>query len=304
MKVLFMGTPEFAVPSLERLVGSAHTVVGVVAQPDRAKKRGRVEPCAVKAAAERLGLEVFQPNRIGDETTRLGEFGADIGVTAAYGQILTQGVLDVFPKGVVNVHASLLPKYRGASPIYSAILAGERETGVTIMRTELGLDTGDILASVKTNIGGAETATELTARLATLGADLLVKTLDGYDDITAVKQDDGAATKCRTIKKSEEYIDFTRDAQLVVDQIRALADVPCAKTVIAGETYKIYSAAKVYANGAPGEVVECCERLVIACGRGAAEILSIQAPGKRRLGIAEFLRGRKFRVGEACGKPQ
>lgn len=304
MKVLFMGTPEFAVPSLERLVSSDHTVVGVVAQPDRAKKRGKVEPCAVKAAAERLGLEVFQPNRIGDETARLGEFGADIGVTAAYGQILTQDVLDVFPNGVVNVHASLLPKYRGASPIYSAILAGERETGVTIMRTELGLDTGDILASDKTYIGGAETATELTARLAELGAELLVKTLDDYDGITAVKQDDGAATKCRTIKKSEEYIDFTRDAKAVVDQIRALADVPCAKTEIAGETYKVYSAAKVYANGAPGEVVECGDRLVIACGRGAVEILSIQAPGKRRLGIAEFLRGRKFRVGEACGKPQ
>lgn len=301
---MFMGTPEFAVPSLLRLVNSDHTVVGVVTQPDRSKKRGKVEPCAVKAAAERLGLAVFQPNRIRDEEARLREFGADIGVTAAYGQILTQDVLDAFPKGVVNVHASLLPKYRGASPVYSAILAGERETGVTIMRTELGLDTGDILASVKTEIGERETATELTARLAELGAELLVKTLDGYDGITAVKQDDGAATKCRTIKKSEEYIDFTRDAKSAVDQIRALADTPCAKTVIGGEVYKIYAAAELDANGRAGEIIECGKRLAIACGSGAVEILSVQAPGKRKLDTAEFLRGRKFKIGEVCGKPQ
>ncbi len=304
MKVLFMGTPEFAVPSLERLMSSAHTVVGVVAQPDRALKRGKVEYCAVKTAALRHGLSVFQPNRIRDDVARLKEFGADIGVTAAYGQLLTQEVLDAFPKGVINVHASLLPKYRGASPIYSAILGGEKVTGVTIMRTELGLDTGDMLASVSTEIGETETASELTSRLAVLGAELLEKTLDGYDGIEAVKQDDGKATKCRTIKKAEEYIDFTRDAKAVVDQIRALADTPCAKTVIGGETYKIYSAAATDGSGEAGVITESGVRLVIACGSGAVEILSIQAPGKRRLGIAEFLRGRKFEIGAACGKPQ
>ncbi len=305
MKILFMGTPDFAVPSLEALMRSGvHEVVGVVTQPDRAVKRGKIEPSAVKRAAQAWGLDVFQPDRIGAVTEKLKTFGADIAVTAAYGQLLTQGVLDAFPCGVINVHASVLPMYRGASPIASAIADGRRETGVTIMRTELGLDTGDILSCVKTEIGDGETAGELTARLAVLGAKLLVETLDGYADIRPIKQDDKSATRCRTIKKSETFLDYNTDAKSVVNKIRALAPVPCAKTVFAGEVYKIYRAAAVDKTtaAASGEIIRCDDRLIIACADGAVEVLEIQAPSKRALIIADFLRGRKFPVGTVCGK--
>lgn len=306
MNVLFLGTPAFAVQSLNALANSSHKVVGVITQPDRAVKRGKTESSPVKYAAVRLGLPVFQPDRIRDETDCLKSYGADIAVTAAYGQILTQGVLDCFPKGVINVHASLLPKYRGASPIYSAILNGEKITGVTIMKTELGLDTGDILSAEEVEIGRDETATELTERLAVVGAKLLIDTLDRFDDIKPIKQDDAFATKCKTIRKDETYIDFGKSAEQVVNQVRALCESPCARAVLDGQVYKIYKVVRTDADyaGVPGQVVECGNRLVVACGDGAVEIKSIQAPGKNRLDIADFLRGRKFAVGESFGKPQ
>ena len=304
MRVLFMGTPEFAVASLDALLKSRHEVVGVVTQPDRALKRGKVEFSAVKTAAERAGLPVFQPIKIRDEVKRLKAFGADIAVTAAYGQILTQAVLDAFPCGVINVHASLLPKYRGASPIQSAIADGEKVTGVTIMRTALGVDTGDILGMRERDIGDSENATELTARLGDIGAELLVETLDNYDKITPVAQDDNAATHCRMIKKSEQFLDFEKTAKEIVDRVRALAETPCAKTVICDEVYKIYAARIAIGSvtDACGEIIECDNRLVIACADGAVEITELQAPGKRRLGISEFLRGKKFPVGVICAK--
>ena len=304
MRVLFMGTPEFAVYSLDALIKSRHEVVGVVTQPDRALKRGKVEFSAVKTAAENVGLSVFQPVKIRDEVDKLKAYGADIAVTAAYGQILTQAVLDAFPQGVINVHASLLPKYRGASPIQSAIADGESVTGVTIMRTALGVDTGDILGMKSTEIGATENATELTARLGEIGAKLLVETLDNYDKITPVKQDDGAATHCRMIKKSELFLDFERPAEEVVNRVRALADAPCARTVICGEIYKIFAARVAVGSVTDccGEIIECGNRLVIACADGAIEITELQAPGKRRLSTAEFLRGKKFPVGVICAK--
>lgn len=306
MKILFMGTPEFAVPSLKALAASReHEVVGVVTQPDRAVKRGKTEPCAVKLAAEKLGIPVFQPQKIRDEIQTVSAFGADIGVTAAFGQILTAEVLNVFPRGVINVHASLLPKYRGASPINAAIANGETETGVTIMQTALGLDTGDILSVAATEIAKTETAGELTARLSEIGAALLVKTLDNFDSITPIKQDETRATKCRTIKKDELFIDFSSSAQKAVDHIRSLSPSPCAKTVIGGETYKVYGAAVEQHDGEKGvcgEILRCDSKLVIACGDGALSVLRLQAPGKRALDIAEFLRGKKFAVGTICGK--
>lgn len=304
MKVLFMGTPEFAARSLEALLKSSHTVVGVITQPDRALKRGKTEISAVKKLALEVGLTVLQPPRLRDEADKVRAFGADIGVTAAYGQILTADILDAFPCGVVNVHASLLPRYRGASPIQSAIAAGERETGVTIMRTELGLDTGDILSVAATPIAAGETAGELTERLADMGAELLVKTLDRYADIAPRKQDEALATHCKTIKKQEQYIDFDLDAATVVNRIHSLSPVPCAKTSINGETYKIYRAAVCDASGVPGEIVCSDGKLVIACAVGGIEVLMLQAPSKRALGIAEFLRGNRFRKGVICAKPQ
>lgn len=303
MKVLFMGTPEFAVSSLNALLASKHEVVGVVTQPDRAIKRGKLEASAVKRAAESAGIPVIQPIKIRADVDGIKSFGADIAVTAAYGQLLTQEVLDAFSKGVINVHASLLPKYRGASPVQAAIAAGETETGVTIMQTELGLDCGDILAVAKTEISAEENAGELMSRLGEIGAKLLVETLDGYDGITPVKQDDRLATHCKTIKKNELYIDFSKSAKAVVDGIRALAPAPGARTEICGEVYKIYKAREVACETGSkcGTIVECGKRLIIACGSNAVSVECIQAPSKRALDIAEFLRGKKFDVGVTCG---
>ena len=303
MKVLFMGTPQFAAESLNALLESKHTVVGVVTQPDRALKRGKTEISPVKRLAEQNGIAVLQPEKIRLIAGELAAFNADIAVTAAYGQLLNQAVLDAFKLGVINVHASLLPKYRGASPIQAAIAAGEKVTGVTIMRTELGLDCGDMLSTVSTEIFDGETAGELTLRLASLGAKLLIKTLDDFDNIVPVKQDEALATHCRTITKGQQYIDFSADCKTVVNHIRALSPSPCAKTVIGGEVYKIFSASVVSESdlcGAPGQIVESEKRLIIACGKGAIEINVIQAPSKRAMSAADFLRGNKLNVGVIC----
>lgn len=305
MRVLFFGTPQFAAESLIALLKSNHTVVGVVTQPDRAVKHGKTEIGAVKKVALSYGLPIFQPERIKAEVGRLKEFGADIGVTAAYGQILTAEALNAFKHGIINVHASLLPKYRGASPIQAAIANGEKITGVTIMRTELGIDTGDILACRPTEIGETETAGELTERLSRLGAELLVNTLDELYTILPIKQDDCAATHCKTISKSEQFLDFSQPAERVVNKIRALSPSPCAKTVIGGEVYKIYCAEKIADCAMHSEcgVVLCAkDKLVISCGSGAISVTVIQAAGKRAMPIADFLRGKKLDVGVTCAK--
>lgn len=309
MKVLFLGTPQFAVPSLTALLKSRHDVVGVVTQPDRALKRGRTEFCAVKQAAQDAGLFVFQPDSVRNHIDRVKSFGADIAVTAAYGQLLDEAFISAFKYGVINVHASLLPKYRGASPIYSAILAGEKTTGVTIMQTELGLDTGDILSVAETPIGDNENATSLTERLSVIGAELLIKTLDDFLNIKPVKQDDTAATKCRTVKKQQLFIDFAATADRVCNQIRALADVPGARTVIDGVMYKIFAATVAtdidgISAFSAGEIVKGEDRFTVACGDGAINVQKIQAPGKKVLDIADFLRGKKFKAGAVCGNGQ
>ncbi|MCH5351703.1 MAG: methionyl-tRNA formyltransferase [Clostridiales bacterium] len=302
MKVLFMGTPDFAAVCLNRLLSSAHSVVGVVTQPDRAVKRGKPEILPVKTLALSSGITVFQPEKIGQIYDELKSLGADIGVTAAFGQLLPQSVIDVFPKGIINVHGSLLPKYRGASPVQSAIMNGEKETGITIMKTELGLDSGDILAVKKTEIGATETGGELMARLAKIGGELLVETLDNFDGIKPIKQNHAEATVCRTIKKSEQYLDFNDDSTAVVNKIRALSPLPCAKTVISGEVYKLYAAESSDDVGEAGTILKCDKSLVIGCKNGSVSVLKIQAPGKRALDIDEFLRGKKLPIGAVCGK--
>ncbi|MDE5593371.1 MAG: methionyl-tRNA formyltransferase, partial [Clostridiales bacterium] len=295
MKILFLGTPQFAVPSLNALLNSKHTVVGVVTQPDRALKHGKTELSPVKQLALSAGLSVYQPIKIRADIEKLKSFGADIAVTAAYGQILDSGVLNAFKHGVINVHASLLPKYRGASPIQATIAAGERTTGVTIMRTELGIDTGDILNMSSTEIGETETAGELSVRLAEIGAKLLVETLDNFDGITPTKQDDSIATHCKMIAKSEHIIDFSADSQDIVNKIRALSPNPCAKTFIDGEQYKIYRASvcNEKVSGVVGRVICTKDKMYIVCGNGAVSVDTIQAPSKRSMPIADFLRGKK-----------
>lgn len=304
MKILFMGTPSFAVASLKALLRSKHTVVGVVTQPDRALKHGKSEFSAVKQLALSEGLQIYQPTKIRADVEALKQFGADIAVTAAYGQILDNAVLNAFANGVINVHASLLPKYRGASPIQAAIAAGERITGVTIMRTELGLDTGDILSSVKTEISETETAGELTERLAELGAKLLVDTLDNFDNIKPIKQDDAIATHCKTISKTEQFIDFSADSKTVVNKIRALSPNPCAKTFIDGDQYKLYNASvcEEKITGEIGQIVCTKDKMYIVCGDGAICVNVIQAPSKKAMSIADFLRGKKFNEGVVCAK--
>lgn len=303
MKVLFMGTPQFAVQCLNSLLNSKHQVVGVVTQPDRAVKRGKVEEGAVKTAAIKAGLKVIQPQKIKNCVDEIKSFGADIGVTAAFGQILNSEVLNAFPLGVINVHASLLPKYRGASPIQSAIMCGETQTGVTIMRTELGLDCGDILCAQTLDIGQNESAGELSERLSELGGRLLVYALDNFNSLTPTPQNDSEATHCRVISKAETVLDFSCDAQIVVNKIRSLSPSPCAKTFIDGEQYKIYSAVVTQEEcGSVGEVFCTKDEMKIVCGSGAIAIKTIQAPGKRALGVAEFLRGKKFRQGVICAK--
>ena len=303
MKVLFMGTSHFAAASLTALLKSRHDVVGVVTQPDRALKHGKCELSPVKQLALSAGLPVFQPNKIRAEVDKLVEFGADIAVTAAYGQILDKAVLTAFKYGVINVHASLLPKYRGASPIQSAIAAGESVTGVTIMRTELGIDTGDILNIKSIDIGETETAGELTDRLAELGASLLVETLDNFSNITPQKQDESTATHCKVISKSDQFLDFSQNCIDVVNKIRALSPNRCAKVIIDGEQYKLYRAAPCQSiDGQIGQVICTKDKMYIVCGSGAICVQEIQAPSKRAMGIAEFLRGKKFREGVVCAK--
>lgn len=306
MKVLFLGTPRFAVPSLEALLSSRHEAVGVVTQPDRALRHGKTEVSPVKALATLRGLPVFQPQRIRDEVQELKNFGADIAVTVAYGQILTQAVLDAFPLGVINVHASLLPKYRGASPINAAIAAGETVTGVSIMRTEKGLDTGDVLYSEKLDILDGETAGELGVRLAELGARALIRALDNFGELKPFKQNDAEATHCHVIAKDEQFIDFCRPVREVVNFVRSLSPSPCAKTVIDGEVYKIYRAIESVEGWLfPAEaatVVRSDNRLTIACADGAVDVTVIQAPSKRAMNTEEFLNGRKFKVGTRCEK--
>ncbi len=305
MKVLFMGTPEFAAASLSALLLSRHEVVGVVTQPDRSLKHGKTEICAVKKLAEKAGLKIFQPVRIRAEADKLKDFGADIAVTAAYGQILNADVLNAFKYGVINVHASMLPKYRGASPIQSAIAAGDRKTGVTIMKTALGVDTGDILAVAVADISDDDTAGTLTKKLSELGAELLIETLDDWDNKIPVKQDDTQATHCRMISKADQYIDFSEDSDTVVNNIRALSPSPCAKTVINGEIYKIYKAEALHISGnrhKAGEILRSDGEFIIACGNGAISVKTIQAPSKRAMDISDFLRGKKLNVGVICEK--
>lgn len=302
MKVFFMGTPEFAVESLKALLQSDHTVVGVATQPDSALKRGRIQKSPVKEFSEKHGLTVIQPKKIKESIELIRAFGADIGVTAAYGQLLNSEVLQSFKYGVINVHASLLPKYRGASPIFAAIANGETVTGVTIMQTELGLDSGDILVKKELGIGSNETAGRLTQRLAELGAAALIEVLNNYNAISPIKQDDSLATHCRVITKQQTVLNFDRVAQDVCNTIRALSPLPCAKTTIDGDIYRIYAAKPLHdVRGAAGEIVCCDNRLVIACKQGGIEVLRIQAPSKRELDITEFLRGKKFKVGTVCG---
>lgn len=310
-RVVFMGTPEFAVPSLRTLADDGrYDIVGVVTQPDRPAGRGKkLAACPVKRFALERGLPVYQFEkiRLPEGVAQMRALAPDVCVTAAFGQILTQELLDIPVHGTVNVHASLLPRYRGSAPINWCILNGETETGVTIMRTDAGIDTGDMLRAARTPIGDMETAGELTVRLAQLGADLLAETLPDYlaGKITPVPQNPDEASYQPMLKKAMGEVDWTQPAREIACRVRGLNPWPCAFTQMDGGVLKLYLAKTVDCDdeAQPGEVIvsSAKEGLVVRCGEGALEILEMQAPGGKRMDAKAYLMGKKIALGTRLG---
>ncbi|HCS94873.1 MAG TPA: methionyl-tRNA formyltransferase [Clostridiales bacterium] len=305
MRVVFLGTPEFAVPSLDALYEHAE-VVGAVCQPDRERDRkGRIIEGAVKRRAEELGIPVYQFEKIrrdGVETLRA--LAPDVMITCAYGQILSQEILDIAPLGVLNVHGSVLPKYRGSAPIQRALINGEKKTGVTIMKTDIGMDTGAILSMKELEINGDDYVGDLYEKLSCVGADLLIKTLDGYlsGEIIPVPQNDALATQAPPLKKEEAYLDFTRSAESVRNVIRGFGYGVCE---FRDEQLKIYRAEAIDDCGenTAGTVVTAVKHdFIVACGSGALAISELQACGKKRMKTADFLNGVHVMPGEILRK--
>lgn len=293
MRIVFMGTPGFAVPSLDRLVEAGHEIASVYTQPPRPAGRGKsLQPSPVHKRAEELGIPVRMPNRLRDETEQqaLARFDADLGVVAAYGLILPQPVLDAPRLGCLNVHASLLPRWRGAAPVHRAILAGDRTTGVTIMQMEAGLDTGPMLAMRETEIG-QKTGGVLTQELAELGAHLLVDVLADLPSYPPMPQPEDGVCYAPKIDKSEARLDFLLSAPQTVRQIQAFAPAPGAFFEYRGERIRILAASPVLTPVAqpPGTVLD--GDLSIACNPGAIVVHSVQRAGRGAMSAAEMLRG-------------
>jgi methionyl-tRNA formyltransferase len=304
MRIVFFGTPDFAVASLRALLNGRFTVAGVVTQPDKPQGRSRSELVAppVKRFAEAQDLPVLQPNRpVGDVfATSLGRLEADLGVVVAYGHILRPEILGIPPRWMINVHASLLPRYRGAAPIQHAILKGETETGISIIQMEAGLDSGPVLHHVSTPIGPEESAGDLTLRLAELGAAALVEALSLLSGGLArpQPQDHARATLAPKIDRSMARLVWERDAAVLARQVRAFDPSPGAWTTLKGETLKLFNAREVPGTGQPGDVLAAGERLVIAAGRGALAVNEVQPAGKNRLPVEAWVRGRGVAAGQ------
>ena len=291
MRLVFMGTPDFSVPVLQALVGAGHEVACVYCQPPRPAGRGKKpRPTPVQAAAEALGLPVRHPVSLKspEEQAAFADLDADAAVVVAYGLILPQAVLDAPRLGCLNIHASLLPRWRGAAPIHRAIMSGDAETGVCIMQMEAGLDTGPVLLRRAVRIGEAETTGDLHDRLSDLGAATVVEALAGLPGLEADPQPEEGVTYAAKIDKAEARIDWTRPAEEVDRLIRGLSPFPGAWCEMAGERVKLLRARVVDGSGAPGQVLE---GLRLACGKGAVEVLQAQRPGKRAMEAEEFLRG-------------
>jgi methionyl-tRNA formyltransferase len=298
MRIVFLGTPDFAVPSLRALHAAGHEIVGAFCQPDRPRGRKmKLCACAVKCAAEELGIPVIQVESIRKQEglDALRALKPDLCVTAAFGQILSAKNLAVPPLGTVNVHASLLPKYRGAAPIQAAIINGEKKTGITTMYTDIGVDTGDMILQREIEIGEDETAGELFERLAQLGAKTIVETVDLIKKGKAPRtpQDEALASHCKMIKKEDAFIDFTKSAEDVNNLIRGMNPWPVAYAIADGQPLKIYSAQVVEREGLPGEILCKSPRdgFVIACAEGAISAEVFQIPGGRPMMAHEYLCG-------------
>lgn len=304
MRIVFMGTPDFAVDCLDILVEKGHDVVGVFSQPDKPQGRKQVmTPPAVKARALELGLDVYQPVSFKDGSAAelLEKLAPELIVVVAYGKLIPQHVLDIPKYGCINVHASLLPKLRGAAPIQWSVINGEKETGVTTMQLDAGLDTGDILLVKKIRIEPDETSGELFDRLKVLGAELLIETVDAIigGTLNPQKQNDAESTYASMLDKSLSPVDFTKTAQQVHNHIRGLEPWPVATTVINEKVIKLYgSRLGEYSGKKPGEIVKADKELHICCGDGNCVVITqLQAQGKNKLNAADFLRGFKLEEG-------
>lgn len=312
LRVVYMGTPDFAVPALRALLDSRHEVVGVFTNPDRRSGRGKkVHPSPVKRAAVEAGVEVYQPRRVrGNEEAleTLQRWAPDLVVVAAYGQILPRSILDVPPMGCLNIHASLLPAYRGAAPINWCIVRGEQTSGVTIMQMEEGLDTGPMWLTGEVEVDALMTAQQLHDELSELGASLLLEAIDGVltGELEATPQDDDLASWAPMLSKEDGRLDFTKTAREVADHIRGFNPWPGSfafhhPTEGEPQRVKFHLARAVDGAGEPGEVLSASasdDELVIACGEGAIACLKLQAPGRRAMDVRDFLNGYDVRPGE------
>lgn len=315
MQVVFFGSPVFALPSLEALLAAGHRVPLVVSQPGKpvGRKGDRIDP-PVAARAKSLGIHVFQPETLRDDAAvaRLGEARADVFVVVAFGRILAQRVLDLPRLGSVNVHGSLLPRWRGASPVQAAILAGDAVTGVSIMKMDAGMDTGPVYATRETRIEEEDDSASLGARLAQIGADLLVETLHFLEgeEGRALPQDSSLATYCPKITREDGRVDWSRPAAELVRRGRAFTPWPGLFTLRRNTRLKLFQVSLETGGGSvregakgisPGTLLETGPRVVVACGEGAVAIGTLQAEGRRALAAAEFVRGERVSPGERWG---
>lgn len=305
MKIIYMGTPDFAVPALKALASSEHEVCAVFTQPD--KPRGRkmiMTPPDVKVCAQSLGIPVFQPDSMksNEVLETISEYAPDVIVVAAYGKILPKAVLDAPKYGCVNIHGSLLPKYRGAAPIQQAVLNGDKVTGITTMLMDVGLDTGDILLTEETKIGENETSGELFDRLAELGGKIIIKTLSALEkgEISPQKQDESLATHTSKIDRSLCPIDFSKSASEVHNKVRGLNPWPVASTKISGKNVKIYSTKLCEKCGKAGQILSV-KPFIIGCGEKSVEVVELQPEGKKRMKAEAFLAGHRLEEGNIIG---
>ena len=302
MRIVFMGTPDFAVPSLQALIDAGHDVCAVYTQPDKPQGRKQILTASpVKTLALEHDIPVFQPNTLKneDEQARLRELAPEVIIVVAYGKLLPKAVLDIPPHGCINVHGSLLPRWRGAAPIQWAVIAGDEMAGVTTMQMAEGLDTGDMLLTYETKVGEKETAGELFDRLAQSGAELLTQTLVKLDEITPRPQDDAQSCYAHMLDKKMAVIDWSKSAHEIDCLIRGLNPWPIALTTLSGERLKVFAAEKAAGNGEPGTVLEADPKkgLTVACGEGALKLTEIQLVGGKRMKATDFLRGHAIEVG-------
>lgn len=307
MKVIFMGTPDFAAASLEALIDSEHEILAVVTQPDKPKgRKGELTPPPVKTIAVEKGIKVYQPVKVREPefVEIIRDYKPDVIVVIAFGQIIPESILEIPKYGCVNIHGSLLPKYRGAAPIQWAVLDGEKESGVTSMLMDKGIDTGDILLKKSIKLAGDETSGSLFDKLMALGAETLLETLEGLEkgSITPEKQGDSPTDYAKMLTKDMGLIDFTRTAAELDCFVRGMNPWPSAYTTLGGKTLKIWRAKSVAENGKVGSVLRVGkDSFVVGCGENALEIFEVQLEGKKRMSAGDFLKGTHIEAGKEFG---